>query len=95
MSGTRITITVSEDVLKAIKLLADVADVSIEECARRYLSEAVVEGAGNFERCMAEAERDIEEGRYFTQEEMQVWFEREKASLRGEVEARKARSKAA
>lgn len=95
MSDTTITITVDQKVFKALKLLADIDDWTVEDCARRYLSEAVVEGAGNFEKFIEEGERDIREGRFFTQEEMQVWFEREKAELQAEIEARKARPKAA
>lgn len=90
MSDTAITITLDQDVFDALRLLADAGDMTVEECARRYLSETAIEGAGNFISCIQEGEDEIERGEYLTLEEIKAWLANEREEVLKEIEQSKA-----
>lgn len=70
MSENSITIALDEHTLEALRLLADVDDLSAEECARRILSSAAIEEAVKFRAFVQEGLDAVDRGEVHTTEEV-------------------------
>lgn len=90
MSDVSITIDVDAETIEALELLADLAGETLEQCAKRTLSNAARGATAQFDALIQEGEDAINRGEFLTHEEFKAWVANERAEVSLEIEQSKA-----